>query len=191
MATPPKKPMTAYFLFMKEQRSVVKESNPDMKVSEISKELGKLWAELSDTEKEKFKNLAAEAKLQYDEDLKAYITEHGEPSKKPRNSKKGAKKGSKKSSKTADPTKPKKPLTPFFLFQNSRRQALKEENPDMAHKDIVRKMGEEWNQMTESDKKTFINQNKKLKVAYEKEMKEWTEKKESDKEETREDESDD
>lgn len=107
MATPPKKPMTAYFLFMKEKRSEIKESNPDMKVSEISKELGKLWAGLSDSEKEKFKNLAAEAKLQYEEDLKAFITEHGEPSKKPRNSKKGGKKGSKKSSKTADPTKPK------------------------------------------------------------------------------------
>lgn len=49
----PKKPMGAYFLFQNEMRSKVKDENPDMKVTDVSKHIGELWKGMSDKEKEK------------------------------------------------------------------------------------------------------------------------------------------
>jgi hypothetical protein len=47
----PKRPMGAYFLFSGDMRAKVKAENPDMKVTEIAKHIGELWAKASDKEK--------------------------------------------------------------------------------------------------------------------------------------------
>lgn len=46
-----KRKKTGFIVFSKEQRPKVKESNPDMKFTDISKELGKMWKNLTDEEK--------------------------------------------------------------------------------------------------------------------------------------------
>ena len=61
----PKRPMTAYFLFMGEKRAEVKNSNPDFKVGDIAKELGKMWAGIDVAEKERFEKKAAKLKEVY------------------------------------------------------------------------------------------------------------------------------
>lgn len=37
----PKRPLSAYFMYMKEERATVVAENPDMKLTEISTEIGK------------------------------------------------------------------------------------------------------------------------------------------------------
>jgi len=54
----PKKKLTSYFLFMKDTRPGVAKSNPEFSVTEISKELGRMWKELSDEEKAEWKEKA-------------------------------------------------------------------------------------------------------------------------------------
>ena len=54
----PKKKLSSYFYFMKVMRPGVLEKNKDLAVTEISKELGKMWKELSDSEKEEWKEKA-------------------------------------------------------------------------------------------------------------------------------------
>jgi hypothetical protein len=49
----PKKPMGAYFLFSGDMRAKVKAAHPELKVTEISKHIGEMWAKASDKEKEK------------------------------------------------------------------------------------------------------------------------------------------
>ena len=61
----PKRPMTAYFLFMGEKRAKVKNANPDFTVGDISKELGKMWANIGVAEKERFEKKAAMLKEVY------------------------------------------------------------------------------------------------------------------------------
>lgn len=51
---PPKK-STPFFKFMSEERPKIKAEHPDWKPTEVAKECGKRWRELSDTEKEAFK----------------------------------------------------------------------------------------------------------------------------------------
>ena len=43
-------------LFSKQNRSAVVEKNKDVKVTEISKILGEMWRNLSDSEKAKYKS---------------------------------------------------------------------------------------------------------------------------------------
>ena len=64
----PKKPKSAYLYFCEEKRSEVKEANPEMKPTEITSELGRLWNKIKDTHKaNKYKEQAEDAKAQYAE----------------------------------------------------------------------------------------------------------------------------
>ncbi|XP_061051999.1 transcription factor A, mitochondrial isoform X4 [Eubalaena glacialis] len=47
----PKKPMTSYVRFSKEQLPIFKAQNPDAKISELIKKIAELWRELPDAEK--------------------------------------------------------------------------------------------------------------------------------------------
>ena len=45
---PPKRPRSAYFLWLNDHRAVIKEDNPGASISEISKVAGQLWNDLED-----------------------------------------------------------------------------------------------------------------------------------------------
>jgi len=51
----PKKPLTSYMLFAKEERPKVVESNPEMKFTEIGREIGIRWKALSAEQQAKYK----------------------------------------------------------------------------------------------------------------------------------------
>ena len=54
---PKKTKINGYLNFCKKMRETVKKNNPDMTLAtDIQKELGRLWKELSDSEKESYKN---------------------------------------------------------------------------------------------------------------------------------------
>ncbi|KAM7463250.1 hypothetical protein LguiA_031371 [Lonicera macranthoides] len=62
----PKRPPTAFFLFMDEFRKTFKEANPDNKsVSVVAKEGGVKWKSMSDEEKQPFVDKAAELKAEH------------------------------------------------------------------------------------------------------------------------------
>lgn len=48
MAEKPKRPLSAYFLWLGENREQIKRENPGMKVTEIAKRAGELWRGLED-----------------------------------------------------------------------------------------------------------------------------------------------
>jgi hypothetical protein len=54
--------MGAYFLFSGDMRAKVKAENPDMKITEIAKAIGELWAKASDKDKEKYNKKADEVR---------------------------------------------------------------------------------------------------------------------------------
>ena len=89
----PKRPMSAYFLFMGEKRAEVKKNNPDFKVGDIAKvggtgvhvlnlfflylsyffqEIGRMWAEVDSKEKERLDKKAAQLKEAYTKEKAAY-----------------------------------------------------------------------------------------------------------------------
>jgi len=78
----PKRPMSAYFIFMNATRDSVKAKNPGISTGDCSKVIGKMWAEMEPREKEKYDVLAAEAKEKYEGEKAAYDAKqtggHGE-----------------------------------------------------------------------------------------------------------------
>lgn len=47
----PKRAMNAYTFFANDKRAAVRKAHPDMSVTEVGKELGKLWRKASDSDK--------------------------------------------------------------------------------------------------------------------------------------------
>merc|ERR1719189_3130791 len=66
----PKRGLSAFMFFAKEERPAVLKAHPDFKVPEVGKELGARWAKLGD--KSKFDGLAAKDKARYEAEMKKY-----------------------------------------------------------------------------------------------------------------------
>lgn len=71
----PKKPLTAFLLYVQVRRNIVKLNNPHMTIAEITTEIGKEWRQLSEEEKEPYVQLYKEAKKKYDEALEVFYSE--------------------------------------------------------------------------------------------------------------------
>merc|ERR1712130_961532 len=68
----PKRPMSAYFLFMNATRPTVRKENPDASIGEVAKILGKMWGEIEPADKAKFDKDAAAAKKKWEAEKAAY-----------------------------------------------------------------------------------------------------------------------
>lgn len=161
----PKRPLSAYFIFLNDFRAKTKKENPDLvkNVKEFGKAAGEEWRSLSDSDKEPYMEKNAELKEEYEEAMKHY---------KPP---KGFSKSGKGSKKAKDPNAPKKPMTAFFLFMGENRQRVKEEDPDLSHTQVAKQLGEEWQNLDADEKADFegryqtaLAKWKKEKAAYDK-----------------------
>jgi len=71
----PKRPLTAFFLFCNDRRPAIKAKNPDLRIGDVAKELGKMWAELAQDAKSKYEAKAKTDKARYDQLLADYQSE--------------------------------------------------------------------------------------------------------------------
>ncbi len=163
-----KKARSAYILYTIDPvvRSKVKKENPDAKLGDISKVLGKQWKALSDKDKKKYTDASAKEKAAVDklkkEKPELFVKEKKE-------------KKEKKAKKVVDKNKPKRPLNAYMLYAQDARVELKKKNPEMkaVGGEISKKIGEQWNKLAAKDKKKYEDQAKKAKVDYDKKMKDY------------------
>ncbi|XP_049979563.1 high mobility group protein B3 isoform X1 [Alexandromys fortis] len=150
----PKKPkgkMSAYAFFVQTCREEHKKKNPEVPVNfaEFSKKCSERWKTMSGKEKSKFDEMAKADKVRYDREMKDY----------------GPAKGGKKKK---DPNAPKRPPSGFFLFCSEFRPKIKSTNPGISIGDVAKKLGEMWNNLSDSEKQPYITKAAKLKEKYEK-----------------------
>lgn len=69
-----------------------------------------------------------------------------------------------KPAKVKDPNAPKRPMSSFFLFMNSRRDSLKEEKPGLKFGEMTKMMTNEWKEM--KDKSKWEKEAEKAKARY-------------------------
>ncbi|XP_032383077.1 FACT complex subunit SSRP1a isoform X1 [Etheostoma spectabile] len=62
----PKRPMSAYMLWLNSSRERIKSENPGISITEISKKAGEMWRRLGKDEKEEWDTKAGEAKRNYE-----------------------------------------------------------------------------------------------------------------------------
>lgn len=76
----PKRALSAFFFYCNEERPNVKAAHPEWGIGDISKTLGKKWAEISD--KSKYESMAEKDKVRYAKELERYKSGGGGPAKK-------------------------------------------------------------------------------------------------------------
>ena len=84
----------------------------------------------------------------------------------------------KKSKKEVDPdapVKPKKPTNAFMLFTAAMRDQVKEDHPELKPKEISKKMGELWAELSDEDKEPHVEKAEKLKAEYLEKKVQWEE----------------
>ncbi|KAJ4877493.1 High mobility group B protein 7 [Raphanus sativus] len=67
----PKRPLTAFFIFMSDFRKTFKEENPSSSVKDVAKQGGEKWKSLTEEEKKVYLDKAAELKAEYNKSLES------------------------------------------------------------------------------------------------------------------------
>lgn len=150
----PRGKMTAYAFFVQTCREEHKRTNPGEQVvfSEFSKKCAGRWKLMDGNDKRPFEDMAARDKLRWEEEMKHWT---------PADGRKGKKQKRKK-----DPNAPKRPQTAFFLFCADRREALRQQFPDLRIGDIAKKLGEEWSRCQGDDRAAYEATAKEQKEIY-------------------------
>jgi len=68
----PKQPLSGYVHFLNERRESVRSKNPEITFSELSKKLAAEWSALSETDKNKYNEMAKRDKYRYDKEFSDY-----------------------------------------------------------------------------------------------------------------------
>nr|XP_035146886.1 high mobility group protein B1-like [Callithrix jacchus] len=144
----PKKPrdkMSSHAFFAQTCQEEHKKTHPDASVnfSEFSKKCSERWKTMSAKEKGKLEDRAKADKARYEREMKTYISPKGETKKK-----------------FKDPNAPKRPPSAFFLFCSEYRPKIKGEHPSLPIGDVVKKLGEMWNNTAADDKQPYEKKEK-------------------------------
>lgn len=79
---PPKRPLSAFFLFRQEKYKEVTGANPNKKIGDITKIISEEWNKLNDERKKQYQGQYAISKVKYDQELKEYVNKYGKVEKK-------------------------------------------------------------------------------------------------------------
>ena len=141
----PKRGKSAYNFFCSSKREDLKEENPKIKPNDIMGELGKLWKKISDEEKADYQKMADEDKLRYQTEKEKY--EQGHTS----------------SSESSLKKKVKKSKSGYQIFSDEKRIEIKENNPEINPKDVMKELGKMWSELDDEEKAVYDDKAKKLK----------------------------
>ncbi|KAM3913026.1 FACT complex subunit SSRP1 isoform 2-T2 [Leptodactylus fuscus] len=68
----PKRPMSAYMLWLNASREKIKSENPGISITDLSKKAGEIWKSMNKDKKEEWDRKAEEAKRDYEKAMKEY-----------------------------------------------------------------------------------------------------------------------
>jgi len=158
----PKRPKSAYIFFCQDKRPEVREQNPEMKATEVTKELGAMWNEIKETDDAlEYINLAKKDKVRYNQELEntPAVTSEDDDQEKKKKKKKNKKDG------------PKKAKSAYIFFCQNKRPEVREQNPEMKATEVTKELGAMWNEIKATDDALeYVNLAKEDKVRYNEEM---------------------
>jgi len=169
----PKRPLSAFFQWRSHVHNKIKNSMPvSHTFGDLARKFSEEWKALSEAEKKPYLEKHAVQKKTYEKLMTAY--KHTENFRRFQRQRKEFKVESAKKGKFAkDPNAPKKPQTAYFAFMADKRNVVKQENPEISHKDVLRKLGELWNGLSDTEKKPYQKISDESRKTYEKAVAEY------------------
>ncbi|NXK05749.1 TFAM factor, partial [Herpetotheres cachinnans] len=172
----PKRPMAAYFRFLKENRSVFRQKNPEMSSMELVKKIADAWKELPVSQKQAYEEARKTDWQRYKEQLAAYkaqLTPAQAAALKEERRKRLAKRRSFKAKRELTVLgKPKRPRSGFNIFVSENFQESEGISPVAKLKQLF----DTWRKLSSTQKQPYLQLAEDDKVRYENEMKSWEEK---------------
>jgi len=142
----------------KEIRAKLGKKGATEKTTNVAKMVSEAWKALSPDERQVWEEKARRDKARYEVEKTLY----NGPWKVPAN---------KKTPK--DPNAPKRPMSAFLSFSNSKRAAVKRQNPSVSNAEVSRILSRMWRDAPEPDRQKHITQEFKLRQKYKAAMAEW------------------
>lgn len=160
----PRRFKSSYMFFStkkhKEIREELSEKGEGQKLSttEVAKMVSQAWKALPEDEREKWEEMARQDKARYEMEKSMYTGPWKVPA-------------TKRISK--DPKAPKRPMSAFLSFSNSKRSEVKSKYKDAKNAEISRILAQMWKGADAEEKKSFIDEEFALRQKYKKAMTEW------------------
>jgi len=162
----PKRPLSAYFLYMADIRAKTVKENPQASMTQMSGIIAGKWKKLSDSQKKPYEAKAAKAKAAYQKKMEKYknsaaYKKFQDSNQVPTLVKNICKKFNivcKKRNPTqfpSDPNAPKRAPSAFFLFGASVRPALQKKLKGKPVSAVAKAIGEQWSKISDSEKAKF------------------------------------
>lgn len=149
---PPKPPRTAFMCFS-DAKSKDISAKSDVRKKDIIKRVAEEWRALSNRERADWDEIARDDKLRYGREKSTYTGPWNIP-------KRRAKK---------HPLAPKRPMSAFLKYSQTRRSLVKQQNPDMSNTDVSRLLGEMWRSAPEREKRPYVETEERERAAYKQE----------------------
>lgn len=197
----PKRPESAYFLFLSERRAALIAENKS--VVEIAKITGEEWKNMTEKQKARYEKMAKKKNEKYTQDMEVYKQnkeEEAEIVKKEEDEllkilkqealqllkkkektetiikKTKEKKNKKKNKKMDDPNMPKRPASSFLRFSKETRKDLSKEKPGLSNAQLTALISVKWKELNAEQKQKWNEEAAEAMETYKKELEEYKKK---------------
>ena len=135
----------------------LKKEDPSLSMTQMTTKMSEEWKGLDEKKRKKYEDLAAKDKERYEKEVEAAGGSSNA--------------AAKKKKKEAEEGAPKRPLSAYFVYLEDRREAIKKEKPGLEHKEYLKLMGQEWQNMDAKKKEKYEAKAKQCKEKYDVEKK--------------------
>jgi hypothetical protein len=132
----PTKPKNAYIFYSSERRPQIKAKNKDMNPKEITKQISEEWNKMTEKQKKKYNDLAADDRVRYANEMKDY-----------------------KPIENIDQENKGKRKTGYILYCQKFKDII-EDNPDLKPAEIKKKLAQMWKDLSKDDQKKYNDEAK-------------------------------
>jgi hypothetical protein len=162
----PKRPLSAYFLFVGENRASYVKKNPDMSVTEVMKGMAAAWSNLSDAAKKPYEKSADKSREAYTKKREKYVMSTSY--KKHQAAVKEWKKAQGNKPFRKDANRPKRPASAYLLFVNAERPGMMKDGLSVT--EVASKAAKMWKRMGAGEKEKWEKKANSAKSKYAKEI---------------------
>lgn len=150
----PKRAKSAYIIFCQENRETLLKKKPGLKATEVTKELGEMWRNLSDAKRKPFEDKAQKDKERYTEEKENYQppSDHEAELQSDHEEKK-----QKRVKKEKDENAPKREVSNYIRFCQAKRSDVKEDHPDFGPKEITSELGRLWRELDDKQRAKYAS----------------------------------